>query len=80
MFTATDQLIECVPNFSEGRDPIIFEAIADSIKNVPGVKLMHIDIGFDANRTVFTFAGKPQAVGEAAYNSIVTGSKLIDMQ
>ncbi|MDB5227726.1 MAG: glutamate formiminotransferase [Bacteroidota bacterium] len=80
MFSANDQIIECVPNFSEGRDPVIIEAIANSIKQVPDVKLMHIDIGFDANRTVFTFAGKPGAVAEAAYNCILTASELIDMQ
>lgn len=80
MFSDKDQIIECVPNFSEGRDPAIIEAIANSIRNVADVKLMHIDIGFDANRTVFTFAGKPNAVAEAAYNCIMTGSELIDMQ
>ena len=80
MFTASDQIIECVPNFSEGRNQQIIDAITNSIKNVVDVKLMNIDIGFDANRTVYTFAGKPQAVLEAAFQAIKTASELIDMR
>lgn len=80
MFLPTDQLIECVPNFSEGRNHHIIDAISDTIKHVSNVKLMNTDIGFDANRTVFTFAGKPEAVLEAAYFAIRTASELIDMR
>src|SRR6185312_5536757 len=80
MFTPEDPLIECVPNFSEGRDRYIIDAIAASIQNVADVKLMHVDIGHDANRTVYTFAGKPGAVLEAAYKSIEKASALIDMR
>ncbi|MCC6583463.1 MAG: glutamate formimidoyltransferase [Chitinophagales bacterium] len=80
MFLASDQLIECVPNFSEGRNQHTIDAIANSIRNIADVKLMNIDIGLDANRTVYTFAGKPQAVLEAAYQAIKTASERIDMR
>ena len=72
-------LIECVPNFSEGRDPLIINAIADSIFKTPGVSLLHVDIGYDANRTVMTFAGSPTAVCEAAFNACEVATQLIDM-
>jgi glutamate formiminotransferase/formiminotetrahydrofolate cyclodeaminase len=80
MFSSTDQLIECVPNFSEGRNLQIIEAIANEIRNIEGVKLMHIDDGFDANRTVYTFAGNPEAVLEAAFQAILKARELIDMR
>ena len=80
MFSASDQLIECVPNFSEGRNQQTIDAIADAIKSVADVKLMNVDVGIDANRTVYTFAGKPQAVLEAAYQAIKTASERIDMR
>lgn len=80
MFSPTDQLIECVPNFSEGRNQQTIDAIANAIRNVGDVKLMHIDAGFDANRTVFTFAGKPQAVLEAAFQGVQKAHELIDMR
>lgn len=72
-------LIECVPNFSEGRDPEVIKAIENSIRKTPGVKLLHVDVGYDANRTVMTFAGTPEAVCTAAYNSCKVASELIDM-
>ena len=72
-------LIECVPNFSEGKDLNIIEQIAESIKAVAGVELLHVDIGPDANRTVMTFAGYPQAVVDAAFAACRTASELIDM-
>lgn len=80
MFSKTDQLIECVPNFSEGRNKAIIDAIAASIERIDGVKLMNIDVGFDANRTVYTFAGKPQEVLEAAFQAIKKANELIDMR
>lgn len=80
MFKREEPLIECVPNFSEGRNPEIIQAIANSISSSIDVKLMHIDIGYDANRTVFTFAGKPDAVIEAAYQAVLTAQNLIDMR
>ncbi len=54
--------VECVPNFSEGRNPYIIQAIADTIRGVKNVVLLHVDPGWDANRTVYTFAGEPEAV------------------
>ncbi|HMV14558.1 MAG TPA: glutamate formimidoyltransferase [Chitinophagales bacterium] len=80
MFTTSDQLIECVPNFSEGRNKASIEAIANAIRGVAFVKLLHTDIGVDANRTVFTFIGKPDAVIEAAYRAIKVAEKIIDMR
>ncbi|MFN8237652.1 MAG: glutamate formimidoyltransferase [Chitinophagales bacterium] len=80
MFSADDQLIECVPNFSEGRNQATIDAIAAAIKKNAAVKLMHVDVGYDANRTVYTFAGKPAALLEAAYQAIKTAYELIDMR
>jgi glutamate formiminotransferase / formiminotetrahydrofolate cyclodeaminase len=74
------KIIECVPNFSEGRDERIIQAIADAIRHVEGVKLLHIDSGKAANRTVMTFAGAPEAVVEAAYQGIQKAAELIDMR
>lgn len=73
------QLIECVPNFSEGRNPQVIEKIAQSIRNTEGVQLLEIDPGFDANRTVMTFVGEPQQVVEAAFQAMKTAQELIDM-
>lgn len=75
-----EPLIECVPNFSEGRDQSVIDAIAQSIESVPGVKILHIDMGYDANRTVITFVGSPEASKEAAYRSILTATHNIDMR
>lgn len=73
------KLIECVPNFSEGRDKGIINKIAAAIKSVKKVELLHIDSGYDANRTVMTFVGNPIAVTEAAFFAMKTASELIDM-
>jgi glutamate formiminotransferase/formiminotetrahydrofolate cyclodeaminase len=73
-------LIECVPNFSEGRDLSKIQLLSKSIESVSGVSLLHIDSGADANRTVFTFAGAPEAVCNAAFEAIKTASEIIDMQ
>ncbi len=73
-------LIECVPNFSEGRNHAVIEQIANSIRSVDGVKLLEVDIGFDANRTVMTFVGEPEKVVESAFRAIKTASELIDMR
>ena len=62
------RLVECVPNFSEGRNSDIISAITDSIKKVDGVSLLGVDPGKDTNRTVVTFVGSPEAVVEAAVN------------
>lgn len=74
------KLIECVPNFSEGRDKSKIDKIVNSIASIPEVKLLHIDTGFDANRTVITFAGSPEGVEKAAYESIKTAAQEIDMR
>ena len=73
-------LIECVPNFSEGRDKNVIDAIVKSITSVKGVKVLHVDMGFDAHRTVVTFVGAPNKVCEAAYQAIKTASELIDLR
>lgn len=74
------QIIECIPNFSEGRNLKTLKAIATAIKKVKGVKLLHMDQGEAANRTVFTFAGIPESVVEAAFQAIKVASRLIDMR
>ena len=74
------RIIECVPNFSEGRRPEVIEAIAQSIRQVDGVKLLDVDPGKATNRTVMTMAGAPEHVIEAAFQAIRTASTLIDMR
>ncbi|HBS11392.1 MAG TPA: glutamate formimidoyltransferase, partial [Flavobacteriaceae bacterium] len=73
------QLIECVPNISEGRDIEKINTIAHSVETVDGVKLLDIDPGYATNRTVITFVGEPKAVIEAAFILIKKASQLIDM-
>ncbi len=73
------KLVECVPNFSEGRDPAIIEAIADSIRKTPGCTLLDVDPGKSTNRTVYTFVGSPETVVNGAINSARTAKGLIDM-
>ena len=73
------KLVECVPNFSVGNDSQIIDKIASSIQNTKGVTLLDVDSGTDTNRTVMTFAGHPNAVEEAAFESIKSASMLIDM-
>ncbi|MFC2102883.1 glutamate formimidoyltransferase [Bacteroidota bacterium] len=76
----SDILIECVPNFSEGKDQTIIKQITDEIEKIDGVKLLDVDPGPEMNRTVVTFIGSPQAVKGAAFNSIKKASELIDMR
>jgi glutamate formiminotransferase / formiminotetrahydrofolate cyclodeaminase len=73
------QLIECVPNFSEGRDMSIIRQITDQIETIEGVKLLDIDPGAATNRTVVTFVGTPDEVVEAAFISIRKAMEVIDM-
>ncbi len=73
------KLIECVPNFSEGRDASVIQQITNAIEAVDGVTLLDVDPGKATNRTVVTFVGEPDAVVEGAYQGIVAASKLIDM-
>lgn len=74
-----EKLIECVPNFSEGRNKAIIKQITDEIENVKGVKLLDVDPGADMNRTVVTFVGDPSGVKEAAFLAIKKASQIIDM-
>lgn len=73
-------LIECVPNFSEGRDQGVIDAICGRIAAMPGVTLLHVDPGKATNRTVVTFAGAPEAVVDAAFEGIRAAAELIDMR
>ena len=74
------KLVECVPNFSEGRDKDKIQAIAREIESTPGVKLLDVDPGESTNRTVVTFIGAPEAVGEAAFRAIKKAAEVIDMR
>ncbi|HEY3382936.1 MAG TPA: glutamate formimidoyltransferase [Vicinamibacterales bacterium] len=73
------RLVECVPNFSEGRNRAVIDAIADAIKGVADVKLLDVDPGADTNRTVFTFVGAPEPVADAALKAAHKAYELIDM-
>jgi len=73
------QIIECVPNFSEGRDLTIIKQITDEIEGVEGVTLLDVDPGKATNRTVVTFVGEAEVVIEAAYRGIKKAAELIDM-
>jgi len=74
------RLVECVPNFSEGRDPGVIDSITESIRAVPGVKLLGAEPDKDYNRCVVTFVGEPDAVKEAAFESTRTAARMIDMR
>ena len=74
------QIVECVPNFSEGRNPGIIKQITDEIVKVKGVKLLDVDPGEATNRTVVTFVGDPDSVLEAAFNAVAKAGKVIDMR
>ncbi len=74
------KLIECVPNFSEGRDQNVIRQITDAIESVDGVSLLDVDPGASTNRTVVTFVGSPDAAVEAAFCAIKKASELIDMR
>ena len=73
-------LIECVPNFSEGRDSTIIDAITDSISSIDGVSILDVDMGYDFNRTVVTMVGQPESVLEAAIRCTAVAIDLIDMR
>jgi len=73
------QLIECVPNFSNGRDPAVYNAIADAIRAVPGITVLDVSADADHNRTVITFVGDLAGVEEAAFRAIAQAAKLINL-
>jgi len=75
-----DRIIECVPNFSEGRDRDKIKIITDAIESVEGVVLLDVDPGEATNRTVVTFVGEPDSVVEAAFRAIRTAAKVLDMR
>ena len=74
-----NQIVECVPNFSEGNDKEIINSISNAIKNTKGVNLLNVDPGKATNRTVMTFVGDPDSVINAAFNAIKVASQKIDM-
>lgn len=74
------KIVECVPNFSEGRDKQKIQAIVREVENVSGVKLLDVDPGESTNRTVVTFIGSPEAVLEAAFKAIAKAAEIIDMR
>ena len=74
------KIVECVPNFSEGRRPEVIEAIADEVRKVNGVKLLDVKPDASHNRVVVTFVGEPQAAKLAAFNACKKASELIDME
>src|SRR5437868_12844979 len=74
------KLIECVPNFSEGRDQGVIRQITAAIESVEGVSLLNVDPGASTNRTVVTFVGGPEAAVEAAFRGIQKAAELIDMR
>ena len=80
MMAKKRQIIECVPNFSEGRDMSIIKQITDAIESVDGVKLLNVDPGEATNRTVVTFLGEPEAVVEAAFRGARKAGEIIDMR
>ena len=74
-----EKLVECVPNFSEGRDQNKIGDIVKQMSDVPGITVLDVDSGPDTNRTVVTIVGSPQAVGEAAFQGIKRASEVLDM-
>lgn len=74
------QIVECVPNFSEGRDLEVIKQITNQIESVEGVKLLDVDPGKATNRTVVTFVGEPENVVEAAFKAVAKAAELIDMR
>jgi glutamate formiminotransferase/formiminotetrahydrofolate cyclodeaminase len=74
------RLVECVPNISEGRNPAVIEAVSRVVESVEGVRLLDVDPGKSTNRTVITFVGPPEVIGEAAFRLIQKAAELIDMR
>lgn len=74
------KIVECVPNFSEGRDKRVIEEITKAIESVEGIEVKDVDMGRETNRTVVTFFGEPSQVEEASFLAIKKASELIDMQ
>ena len=77
---STGKIVECVPNFSEGRRKEVIDSIADALNSIDGCSLLDVAPGESTNRTVYTFVGSPAAVLEGALNSARVAFKLIDMK
>ena len=74
------RIVECVPNFSEGRRPEVIDKIVSAIQSVSGITLLDREMNADHNRAVITFVGEPEAVIEAAFRSVKTAAELIDLR
>lgn len=74
------RIIQCVPNFSEGRDPAVVQALLVAVRSVPGIWLLDHSMDADHHRAVLTFVGPPEAVGDAALQAIRTATRLIDLR
>jgi glutamate formiminotransferase / 5-formyltetrahydrofolate cyclo-ligase len=74
------KLVECIPNISEGRRPEVVEQVAAAVRGVQGVRLLDVSSNPDHNRTVLTFVGTPEAVGEAAFAATAQAARLINME
>uniref|UniRef100_A0A2P2HYZ0 Formimidoyltransferase-cyclodeaminase n=1 Tax=Hirondellea gigas TaxID=1518452 RepID=A0A2P2HYZ0_9CRUS len=77
--SSSNKIIECVPNFSEGRDQKVIDSISDAIRSVPGVRLLDVDPGASTNRTVYTFVGSPSTIVQGALAAARVAYQLIDM-
>lgn len=75
-----ERIVECVPNFSEGRDKNVIDQIVQAIKSVSGTEVLSVEMGADVNRTVVTFIGSPEAVKEGAFQAIKKAAEVIDMR
>ena len=80
MSSSSAVIVECVPNFSEGRRRDVIDAIADAIRRTSGCQLLDVDAGHSTNRTVYTFVGPPGPVVEGALNAARAASVAIDMR
>ena len=74
------KIIECVPNFSEGRNLALIKQITDAMEIVSGITLLDVESGYDTNRTVVTIVGNPDSVIKSAFLGIKKASELIDMK
>ncbi|MCK6501702.1 MAG: glutamate formiminotransferase, partial [Nitrospira sp.] len=75
-----NQVVECIPNFSEGRNPDVVRALVEIVRSVPGVALLDHSSDADHHRSVVTFAGRPYAVAEVAFQMARTAAQLIDLR
>ena len=75
-----NQVVECVPNFSEGRNADVIQALCDIVRSVPGVALLHETMDPDHHRAVLTLAGRPYAVAEVAFQMVRAASQSIDLR